>query len=138
MKKTIEVAAAVIVKDRKVFAARRRQGSHLAGYWEFPGGKIEQGETPEECLRRELQEELCITTRIGRFIGESLYDYGAKIVRLIVYEAEHISGSVELVDHDEFCWLAVENLNELNWAPADIPILERLCDLYYPQGNSTL
>ena len=63
MKKQIDVAAAIIFKDNNVFAARRKPGIHLAGYWEFPGEKVERGETPEQWLVRELQEELCVTTR---------------------------------------------------------------------------
>jgi mutator protein MutT len=124
MKNQIDVAAAIIVKDNKVFAARRKPGTHLAGYWEFPGGKLEQGETPEQCLFRELQEELRITTRIGQYIGESLYDYGTKVVRLLAYQVEHIEGNFQLIDHDEMCWLAVEELRSVEWAPADIPIVE--------------
>jgi len=89
-KKQIDVTAAIIVKDHKAFAARRKQGTHLAGYWEFPGGKLEQGEAPEQCLARELQEEFKITTRIGDFVAESIYDYGSKIVRLLAYQVEHV------------------------------------------------
>lgn len=124
MKKQIDVVAAIIEKDNRVFAARRKPGMHLGGYWEFPGGKIESGETPEECLMRELQEELCISTRIGQYIGESLFDYGDKVVRLMAYQVEHIGGVFQLIDHDEFRWLAFEDLLDLTWAPADIPILE--------------
>ena len=88
MKIHIDVTAAVIIADNQVLAARRKAGSHLAGFWEFPGGKIEAGETPEVCLQRELKEELGITSKIGRFLGESLYDYDVKIVRLMAYKVE--------------------------------------------------
>ena len=124
MKKQIDVAAAIIEKDNKVFAARRKPGMHLAGHWEFPGGKLELGETPEQCLFRELKEELSITTKVGRYVGESLYDYGTKVVRLLAYQVEHIEGNFQLVDHDELCWLRIEELGGLDWAPADIPIVE--------------
>lgn len=123
MKKQIDVAAAIIVKNNKVFAARRKQGKHLAGYWEFPGGKLEKGETPEHCLARELKEELNITTCVGSFVGESVYDYGTKIIRLMAYKVEHLSGDFELIDHDEMRWLAVDELNSVDWAPADIPLV---------------
>jgi mutator protein MutT len=126
MKKQIDVAAAIILFDGKVFAARRKPGVHLAGYWEFPGGKIESGETPEQCLSRELQEELCIATKIGKHIGESLYDYGSKVVRLIAYQVEHLEGHFQLIDHDELRWLAADELESVEWAPADIPLVE-LC-----------
>lgn len=129
MKKHIDVAAAIILGDDKVFAARRKPGIHLAGYWEFPGGKIENGETPEQCLFRELQEELCVTTEVGDYIGESLYDYGTKVVRLIGYHVKHIDGKFELNDHDELRWLAVEELDSVEWAPADIPLVDLCRDL---------
>jgi len=124
-KREIDVVAAVIVKDKKIFAARRRPGTHLAGYWEFPGGKREPNETAEQCLFRELQEELCITTKIGRFIGVSIFDYGVKIVKLTAYLVEHIEGSIRLNEHDEYQWLPIEELGHLKWAPADIPIVEQ-------------
>ncbi len=130
MKNVIDVTAAVIVKGGKVLAARRGPGKHLAGHWEFPGGKLEGLETPQNCLERELAEEFAIESRIGAFIGESLYDYGSKIVRLLAYEVEHISGEFELIDHDELRWLAFDELFDVDWAPADIPIVE----LYLNRG----
>lgn len=132
MKKPIEVAAAVILDNNVVFAARRRPGIHLAGYWEFPGGKIELGETPEQCLFRELHEELGVTTRIGEYIGESLYDYGSKIVRLMAYRVEHILGDFRLNDHDELRWITAEELDSITWAPADIPIVELCREILKP------
>lgn len=130
MKKHIVVAAAVILNNDKIFAARRKPGTHLEGYWEFPGGKVEDNETPEECLFRELQEELSITTEVGQYIGESVYDYGSKIVRLMAYEVAHISGDFQLNDHDKFCWLGIEELKSIDWAPADIPLVERCRKLF--------
>ena len=79
MSKPIIVTAAIMVKANKVFAARRNPGSHMAGFWEFPGGKIETGETPEACLVRELFEEFGIVTQVGIFFGENTHDYGAKL-----------------------------------------------------------
>ena len=119
MKKHIDVAAAIILVDDKVFAARRKPGIHLAGYWEFLGGKVENGETPEQCLCRELQEELCVRTKVGDFIGESLYDYGTKVVRLIGYQVKHIEGDFQLNDHDQLCWLAREELDSVDWASTE-------------------
>jgi 8-oxo-dGTP diphosphatase len=130
MKKQIDVVAAIIEKDNKIFAARRKPGLHLAGYWEFPGGKLEPGETPEQCLLRELKEELCIAARIGRYVGESLYDYGNKVVRLLAYQVEHVEGEFQLIDHDELCWLEIEEMTGLEWAPADIPLVEIYCGRY--------
>jgi len=124
MKNQIDVTAAIIVKDDRVFAARRKAGLHLAGFWEFPGGKLEEGETAEGCLSRELREELNINTRIGAYVGESLHDYGTKIVRLMAYQVEHVSGDFKLSDHDEMRWLAVDELESVEWAPADIPLVK--------------
>ncbi|MBQ0794429.1 (deoxy)nucleoside triphosphate pyrophosphohydrolase [Zhongshania sp.] len=125
MKKQLDVTAAIIVKDSKVFAARRKLGKHLAGYWEFPGGKLEEGETPELCLARELREELNITTRVGIFVGENIYDYGTKVVHLMAYQVEYLAGDFTLIDHDEMRWLSFDELNSVQWAPADIPLVEQ-------------
>jgi mutator protein MutT len=121
----IEVTAAIIAKDGLVLAARRRNGAHLAGFWEFPGGKIETKETPEECLYRELEEEFHIKTRVGAFIGESTYDYGNEVVRLLAYNVEHLAGDFQLIDHDELRWLTLDELYTVQWAPADIPLVEQ-------------
>ena len=124
MKDVVDVTAAVIVKDGKVLAARRAPGKHLEGYWEFPGGKLEPSETPESCLERELSEEFDIQSAVGVFMAESLYDYGTKVVRLLAFEVEHISGEFNLTDHDEIRWLAADELFSVDWAPADIPLVE--------------
>ncbi|MBT7951038.1 MAG: NUDIX domain-containing protein [Gammaproteobacteria bacterium] len=121
----IDVTAAIISKADKVLAARRRPGIHLAGYWEFPGGKLELGETPRECLLRELAEEFSITVNIGAFVGESVYDYGTKIVRLLAYQVEHVTGDFQLSDHDEIRWLSLNELDALKWAPADVSLIEQ-------------
>ncbi|HEY7776821.1 MAG TPA: NUDIX domain-containing protein, partial [Kineobactrum sp.] len=135
-KKHIDVTAALIVKDGRILAARRAPGKHLEGYWEFPGGKLEKNETPESCLERELTEEFSISSRIGAYIGESVYDYGDKVVRLLGYEVEHTAGDFELVDHDEIHWLEIDQLANVKWAPADIPLVELYevrarADIYY-------
>ena len=120
----ITVTAAVIEKDAKIFAARRGPGKHLEGFWEFPGGKLEPDETPEQCLARELAEEFGIESRVGKFIGESIFDYGEKIIRLIAYQVEHLAGDFQLEDHDEIRWLSHKELDDIMWAPADVPLLE--------------
>ena len=124
MNQKIDVTAAIIVKNEKVLAARRRPGIHLAGYWEFPGGKVKDGEAPEDCLARELQEEFQISTKVGPFFGENQYDYGSKAVHLMAYWVKHLSGKFQLIDHDEIRWLTLDELNIVEWAPADIPLVE--------------
>jgi 8-oxo-dGTP diphosphatase len=120
----ITVTAAIIQKENRVFAARRKAGKHLEGMWEFPGGKLEAGESPEVCLARELAEEFGIETRVGRYLGDSVYDYGEKIIRLVAYHVTHVSGEFRLTDHDELRWLTGAELHEIEWAPADIPLLQ--------------
>lgn len=129
MRPTIEVTAAVIIQNNRVFAAKRGKERHLAGYWEFPGGKIEAGETAKECLQRELAEELNISTTIGPFIMKTAHAYGDKNVVLHVYQVRRFSGDIKLVDHDEFRWLLLSECKTLNWAPADVPIFDELASL---------
>jgi 8-oxo-dGTP diphosphatase len=123
MSKPIIVTAAIMVKANQVFAARRNSGSHMAGFWEFPGGKIEIGETPEECLARELFEEFGIVTQIGEFFAESTHDYGTKTIQLLAYWVTHVSGEFELMAHDQLRWLSFDELDQVKWAPADIPLV---------------
>ncbi|MCJ8315217.1 MAG: 8-oxo-dGTP diphosphatase MutT [Pseudomonadales bacterium] len=122
----IRVTAAILTIQDKILAAKRAEGKHLAGYWEFPGGKIESGETPEQCLKRELKEEFSIDTEVGEFVAESVFDYGEKCIRLLAYKVKHLAGDFQLIDHDEIRWLAIEELDSLKWAPADIPIIAAL------------
>ena len=125
----LRVTAAVIARGGLIMAARKRAGLHLAGYWEFPGGKIEPDETPEECLCRELWEEFGVRCEIGTFLGESTYSYGHNVVNLLGYFAIHREGVFRLTDHDAIRWLPPPALTGLRWAPADIPLVEKL------QGN---
>ena len=120
----VEVAAAVIVDQGRILAARRRTGLELAGYWEFPGGKVEPGETRQQCLIRELLEELGVSCRIGTYLGQSFFDYGTKRVRLHAYLARVVEGTFSPVDHDQLLWLPPQQLSSLPWAPADIPLLD--------------
>ncbi|WP_019531312.1 (deoxy)nucleoside triphosphate pyrophosphohydrolase [Dasania marina] len=91
----------------------------------IPGGRLEEGETPEGCLAHELKEELNITTHVGAFVGESIYDYGTKVVRLMAYQVEYLAGDFELIDHDEMRWLALDEMSSVQWAPADIPLVKK-------------
>lgn len=126
----ITVTAAIIEKEGHIFAARRKPGIHLAGYWEFPGGKLEPGETEKQCLARELQEEFGVECEVGEFMEESVYDYGSKIILLRGYRVHHLRGAYQCRDHDKIGWLTVEELPYLKWAPADIPLVQKLLEDY--------
>ena len=125
--KIIKVVAAILQKEDKILIARKKQGKPLAGYFEFPGGKIEEGETPEESLIRELMEEMNIKIAVKEYIGESVYDYGNnKVISLLGYTAEIIDGEIKLSDHDRYEWVTLEQINNYKIAPADIPLIYKL------------
>ncbi|WP_162055982.1 (deoxy)nucleoside triphosphate pyrophosphohydrolase [Pontibacter pamirensis] len=119
----IEVTAGIIERNGKILIARRKAGKHLEGFWEFPGGKVEENESPKECLRRELYEEFSIRADIMDFIGESVYDYPGKTIKLEAYLVRIIEGVFQLKDHDKIEWVKPEDLKEYNMAPADIPLI---------------
>lgn len=124
--KPLMVTAAVIERDGRVLIAKRKNGWRFAGKWEFPGGKIEPNETPEECLRRELREELGIETEIGNFFCSSTYAYPHATVQLLVYRAFHVSGEYTLYDHQEIRWVLPEDLLQYDFPEADNLVIEKL------------
>lgn len=120
----INVVAAILKRKDKVLIAKKRQGKPLAGYWEFPGGKIEEGESPEEALIRELKEEIDIEIEVNKYVGESVYDYGNnKVISLKGYIATLKSGEIKLIDHDEYRWVTLEEIKKYKIAPADLYFL---------------
>ena len=123
----IKVVAAILEKENKILIAKKREGKPLAGLWEFPGGKIEEGETPEESLIRELMEEMNIKVRVNEYVGESIYDYGdGKVISLKGFTAEIIEGDIKLTDHDEYKWVTLEEVCNYRIAPADIPLISNI------------
>ncbi|WKD61589.1 CTP pyrophosphohydrolase [Corynebacterium ciconiae DSM 44920] len=126
MKKTIRVTGAVLQRDGKILAAQRGQDKSLGGFWEFPGGKIEEGETPEQSLARELKEELLIDASIEEHITTTRYEYDFAIIELSTYVCKLQSGEPTLTEHEQVRWVGPEGLKELEWAPADIPTVEIL------------
>jgi 8-oxo-dGTP diphosphatase len=126
MEKIREVTAAIIRKNGRILIARRAAGENMAGGWEFPGGKLEAGETPEECLKRELSEELSITAQIGSFFCESIYHYPKGTIRLLAYFAEIVRGEISLSVHDQIAWVSADKLMTYGLLPADVPIAEKL------------
>ncbi|WP_310831515.1 8-oxo-dGTP diphosphatase MutT [Paenibacillus pedocola] len=123
----IEVAAAIIHnKEGKLLIARRKPGKAQAGLWEFPGGKLEAGEDAVECLRRELMEEMRIAIRPYEAFGSHEHDYGNVQITLIAWKAEYLDGEIAMSDHDACRWVERGELAEYDFAPADIPFVERL------------
>ena len=125
-KKIIHVVAAAIEKDGKRFCAQRPEGKSLGGFWEFPGGKLEAGESPEQALIREIQEELNSEIEIISFVNEASYDYDFGTVVMKTFHAKLLSGKLELLEHQNSTWLAPHELKSLNWAPVDRPAVELL------------
>lgn len=121
-----QVTAAVIEKDGKILIAQRKIGDTLAGKWEFPGGKLELGETPEGCLRRELREEFGVETEIGEFICSSKFEYKHLPIELLVYRVRHLSGEYKLNDHDRIAWVTAADLANYDFSSADIPVVNLL------------
>ena len=123
------VTAAILFKDGKVLIARRKQGQSHAGLWEFPGGKIEDSETPQACLERELEEELGLRVRAGRIIAESEdhADHGSFII--LAVEAELVGGEITLKVHDAFQWASLQDLSTYRFAPADRDLIEKVLAL---------
>ncbi|AZN39569.1 8-oxo-dGTP diphosphatase MutT [Paenibacillus albus] len=123
----IQVAAAIIENVQgKILIARRKEGKSQGGLWEFPGGKIEADETAEECLRRELREEMNIEIDPYEFFGENEHFYGDVHISLIAYKAKFLGGEMKLVDHDDYEWVSLNQLNEFVFAPADVKFVEIL------------
>ncbi len=120
------VTAAIIRRDGRILLTRRSPGETLAGSWEFPGGKIAAGETPEEALVRELIEELSLTCSIGGKVAESDYHYEHGAFRILAYEAQVESGTLTLSVHDRAEWVEPAKLLDYALSPADIPIAEAL------------
>lgn len=125
-KKIINVVAAAIEKDGKLFCAQRPEGKSLGGFWEFPGGKLENGESPEQALIREIKEELNSDIEILAYINEASYDYDFGTVNMKTYHAQLVSGNLELLEHQDARWLLPHELKNINWAPVDRPAVEIL------------
>ena len=121
----IEVVAAIICKDGAYFATQRGYGE-FEGMWEFPGGKIEPGESAEDALKREIQEELGVDITIDKFLCTTDYDYPAFHLTMHCYLCSIVSGEIELREHKSARWLTKESLDSVEWLPADMDIIEKL------------
>lgn len=126
--KTINVVAAVIMKEGRVFATQRGYGEFKDG-WEFPGGKVEAGESPEEALRREIREELEVEVNVGDFIDTIEYDYPAFHLSMKCYACTIAGGSPHLLEHEAARWLSADQLDSVAWLPADITLIPKIAGL---------
>jgi 8-oxo-dGTP diphosphatase len=126
LKKQLDVVGAVIVKDGKILCAQRGTAGHLAGLWEFPGGKIEPGETPRAALEREIAEELRCQVSVGDEVAITRHEYDFAIVTLTTFYCTLIQGTPELTEHAAVVWLAPDDLGSLPWAPADVPAVDAI------------
>ncbi|MES5266611.1 8-oxo-dGTP diphosphatase MutT [Priestia megaterium] len=121
-----KVVAALIKEKDQILIAQRHSKDPLAGKWEFPGGKLEPGETPEECLVREIREELRVEVEIGSFYDDNVYSFKDQAIHLLFYWAEITNGEVTPVVHDDVKWITIKELAGFDFAPADIPMVKRL------------
>jgi len=122
----IQVSCLVLLHEGKILATQRGAAMDLPGCWEFPGGKVEPGESPENCLFREIREELSIEIRIRGSLTPVLHHYPTKEIQLIPFLATWQGGSLKLTEHAQRVWLYKEDLLSLKWAPADFPIVQEV------------
>ena len=123
--KRIEVVAGIIKDGSKIFATQRGYGEQK-GFWEFPGGKMEPGETPQQALKRELKEELAIDVNVGDFLCTVEHDYPAFHLSMRCFLCEIASGEPKLLEHEAAKWLKPSELRSVEWLPADVSVVERL------------
>ncbi len=123
--KYIEVVAAIIKKDNEIFVTQRGYGDFKGG-WEFPGGKIEAGENPEQALIREIKEELAVEINVGKLLHTVEYDYPTFHLTMHCFVCTLVSGELELKEHQAAKWLTKETLDSVEWLPADVEVAEKV------------
>lgn len=136
-RKTIEVVAAIIIKDGKLFATQRGYGE-WKGWWEFPGGKIEAGECPEDALVREIREELDAEISVGRLLETVEWDYPDFHLTMHCFVCSLLSESVHLVEHEAAAWLTHETLRSVKWLPADDGVVDSVGEILWNQERECL
>lgn len=128
MKKQILVVGAIIENENnEIFCALRGPEMSQANFWEFPGGKIEAGETPEEALIREIKEEFNCVIEVGDKVEDTTFEYEKVIVRLTTYKAKMVKGQPVALEHADTKWVTRDEMKKLNFAPADVPAVVKTC-----------
>ncbi len=127
--KHLEVVAAIMIEGNKVFCAQRKDAGEVALKWEFPGGKIEAGESHQDALRREILEELGIAISVEDLLCTVDHGYRTFSITLRAYRVSHLSGTLRLSQHLDSRWLAAHQLYSVDWAPADLPIVKELASM---------
>lgn len=125
--KTVNVVAAIIIKDKKIFATQRGYGEFKDG-WEFPGGKVEKGETTENAIVREIKEELDTVIEVIEYFDTVEYDYPNFHLSMKCYICTVVSGKLELLEHEAAKWLDKDSLDSVAWLPADLGLVDKLKD----------
>lgn len=125
----VNVTCAIILKEDKILVTQRSERMNLPLKWEFPGGKLESGESDKECILREIQEELSIQVTIIGKLSNSIHDYGQTKINLIPFIANYASGEIILSEHRDHKWLDKKDLLKLDWAEADLPVVHEFLSL---------
>ena len=131
-RKHIVVVAAIIVRDGRIFATQRGYGD-WKDWWEFPGGKVEPGESPEDALKREIREELATEIEVDELLTTVEYDYPKFHLMMHCYLCTIISGDLSLLEHEDARWLAIDELDSVKWLPADKDVIEKLSTTFAMQ-----
>jgi 8-oxo-dGTP diphosphatase len=129
MSNIINVTCAIIVIENKILVTQRSEKMKLPLKWEFPGGKLEENESEIDCIKREIKEEINIEIEVLRKLSNSIYDYGNFKINLIPFIAKHILGEIKLTEHRDYKLLQRKELLSLDWAEADLPIVEEFLKL---------
>ena len=122
----LKVVAGIVERDGLLLIAQRRPDDRLAGQWEFPGGKVEPGETPEAALVRELREEFAVETEVLGYVGTSVHAYATFTIELLAYRVRYVRGEFALNDHQAIRWVTAAELGAYPFAAADLPIVALL------------
>ena len=136
MNKNIKVAAAIIIKEGRFFATQRGYGA-WKDWWEFPGGKVEAGETSEEALVREIKEELDTLVSVDEFVTTVEYDYPEFHISMDCFICSVVSGELKLLEHESAKWLPLSDPWQVKWLPSDIEVIKKLTERSEQQGHES-